>query len=232
MRLSRSIAAVAVLGAAASVAAAGPAAAAARMPRVPGLQMAKMQAQRTLQRDLMDLRVDAFFVNAMPDVSAADKTALLPTINADVTALTALRTTLSAETTTAGVAADVATLSGYHVSDFVLPQAWLVTAADVLSARATQAAGEEAHLQSAIAAAQTAGKDVTAANAAYTDYVSQLGAATSDAQAVHDSAIALTAGASTNAAAFTSDSAQLSKASGALRVAARDVTAIRRALRR
>ena len=170
----------------------------------------------------MGLRLDGFFLNVDRAVPAADKTALLPPIKADVTALVALRTTLRGETTLAGVQADSATLSGYHVTDFVLPQASLVVAADQLNATAAQASSSETRLQAAITAAQTAGRDVTAANAAYIDLVAQVAAAGTDAQAVHDCAIALVAGASTNAATFAADRAQLTKAAGELRSAASD----------
>jgi hypothetical protein len=229
MRLSRSLAALVTIGCAASVAAAGPAAA--RTPASHGLQPAKSQALRTLGGDLMGLRVDAFILTCDSDVASADKTALLPTITADVTALTALNATLRAETTLAGVQADAASLAGYHVGDFVLPQARVVAAADEMGASAAKASAAQPRLQAAITAAQTAGRDVTAANAALTDYVAQVAAATSDAGAVHDSAIALISGSAGNAAAFTADAKQVGKSGAELRTAARDARTIARTVR-
>ncbi len=229
MRLSRSLAALMVVGtAAAGVAAAGPAAA--RTPGVPGFAKAKAQALLTLDGQLFGLRLDAFVLNSRA-VPASDQTALLAPIQADITALTALRSTMRSETTVAGIQADSATLAGYHVTDFVLPQATFVMLADQLQAAASQDSSAGPRLLAAITAAQSAGRDVTSANAAYTDYGTQVAAASSDAQAVHDSAIALIAGGSDNAATFTADRAQLAKAAGELRAAAADSRTISRVLR-
>jgi hypothetical protein len=229
MRLSRSLVALALAGATASIAAAGPAAA--RAGGVPGLQRAKAQALNTLDGQLIGLRFEGFWLNVDRAVPAADKAALQPAATADITALTSLRATLRGETTLAGIQTDLATLGGYHVSDFLLPQVSLVLTADQLKAAAAQAASGEARLQAAIAAARTAGRDVTAANAAYSDLVTQLAAAGSGAQAVHDSAIALVPGGSANGATLSADRAQLAKASGELRAASVDSRSITRSLR-
>ncbi len=229
MRPSRSLAALVTIGCAASVAAAGPAAA--HTPASHGFPSVKNQTLRTLGDDLMGLRVDSFVFNLDPNIAAADTSALLPTITADVTALTALSATLHAETTLAGVQADAATLAGYHVSDFVLPQAWLVAAADEFGASVAKAAAAQPRLQAAITAAQSAGRDVSAANAALTDYAAQVAAAASGGIAVHDSAIALAAGAAGNPAAFTAAASQLGKVGADLHAAARDARTIARSVR-
>lgn len=229
MRTSRAFIAASVVGAAVSVAAASPAGA---TPAAPTFGRAKAQAQRTINSDLSTLRLFAFVTRADRSVSSADKTALGAQLTSALNALTALRTKVAGETTLSGVESDTATLTGYHIPDFVLPQTALVVQADDLLSAASRSASSEPSLLSLITAAQTAGKDVTKAQAAYNDYLSQVSAATSQAQAAHDSAAGLTvAGAPGNETTLHADAKQLGTSSADLWKAAGDATTLRNSLR-
>ncbi len=188
------------------------------------LAAAKAAALSGIDARLHWIAVNRWYVATDQHVPAADKAALLPGLRADETALGADRAAVAHGTTTAAIAHDMAAVDTLRVFEFALPRVGLVGRADDANAVASWVTGYEHGYATGIAAAKKAGRNVAAAQAAYTDYVAKVAAARTATSAVRTSALSLTlAGYPANASALTADTAALAAAEHDLAVAGHDV---------
>jgi hypothetical protein len=197
-RPTRTAAALAGLGIAtvATLAIAGPAAASpaprhAALPTharpAPAVNAA---ALRQVDGQLRSLSFASWVIGA-DRAAASDKAALSGSLSSTSTALKALHGELASDTTGTAVAGHLATLSTYHVNDFVLPRVGLVLQSDDLTALGSQLEAQHGRFATATANATTAGKDTTAATAALTSMQGHIDALNSAAVKAHDETLAL-----------------------------------------
>jgi hypothetical protein len=106
-------------------------------------------------------------ITASKVMTSSDKSALQAVINATNSGLTSLKATIDADTDLTALKADIAKIAtDYRVYLVVVPQVNLINGADAVLAAQTKFADINTKLTAAIAAAKTAGKDTTAAQAA------------------------------------------------------------------
>ena len=179
------------------------------------LALSKARAYGQIDGQIWGLRLANYVVNKDTNV-AADASALSTELTGDITTLITLRSSVKSATSTTDVTAALATLSGYRITNFVLPRTADVVAADDLSAVATKFAATEATYSSAIDAASAAGTDVTAVAATYTDFVSKVVDLATQATAAHDAVIGL------SVADYPGNATDLATARTALRTAGSD----------
>lgn len=179
------------------------------------LALAKARAYAQIDGQIWGLRVSNVVVNRDASV-ALDKSVLSAELTGDVTTLTTLRSTVKSATSTTAVTAALATLSGYHITNFVLPRTADVIAADDLAAAGKKLAAAESTYSSAIGTASAAGTDVTAVTATYNDYVSKVSDLATQATAAHDAVIGL------SVADYPGNATDLATAQKALRTAGAD----------
>ena len=114
-------------------------------------------------------------VAASTTLTSADETALSGEIASATAGLAALGSTIAGETDVVALKADIQKIAtDYRVNVLVEPETRLVIAADRLSADYARLATVEQRLVAAIAAATTAGKDVSQAQAAYDAMVAKV----------------------------------------------------------
>jgi hypothetical protein len=218
MRKIRFSAALAAIGASgvAAVAFAAPAAAVAT-PASP-LTAAKAQALRTIDVQRFGLAVANWNIN-VDRAAAADKAALSTPVRADLTSLASLRAAVVKDVSVAAVTSHVDSVKALHVADFVLPKVSTVLRSDDLTALATRLAAEEARYSTAINAAKTVGKNVTAPTAALADYTAKVSAMKTAAASAHDAALPLVV------SGFPGNAASLKAAQASVRTAEADLVA-------
>jgi hypothetical protein len=106
-------------------------------------------------------------ISASKVLTSSDASVLQSEVASTKTGLTSLKATIDAETNLTALKADVARIATeYRVYLLVSPQANLVSAADGIAAAQTKFADVNTKLAARIAAAKTAGKDITAAQSA------------------------------------------------------------------
>jgi hypothetical protein len=229
MRNSRFSVTLATVGASAvaAVALAGPAAA---VTAPSPLTVAKASAIRTINSQLFGLTVANIHI-ATDRAAAADKAALAAPVKADITALTALRTAVSKDATTAAVAGHVNSVKALHVTDFVLPRVSTVLRSDDLNAVVVSYTAAGTRYSTAIAAAQKAGKNVTTVNKVLADYNAKVAAVKTAATAAHTTAMPLVvSGFPANAPQLAAAAKSIRTAEANLVVANRDARALQLAL--
>jgi len=133
----------------------------------PSLDALKAFGDCEIGRRLTTLNTQASRVSSSKVLTASDKTALSNEISSTVSGLNSLKATIDADTTLATLRSDVTKIATeFRVYLLVVPQINLVAASDAVAAIQPHFATISTDLAARIAAAQTAGKDVTAAQAA------------------------------------------------------------------
>lgn len=146
-------------------------------------------APQTLQsaKTLVDSRIDGRLhtlaalktaIDAATHLSTGHRSTLAALIGADTTGLTALRARVDAETTLQAVRTDERSMvDDYRIYLLVVPKVRFTVASDAELADAAKLQDARDKLATAIAAAQAAGKDVSAEQAELADLTKQLAAA-------------------------------------------------------
>jgi hypothetical protein len=130
----------------------------------------KTRGDAEINRRLTNLNAALTTVQAVTTLTASDKSTLVSQIQAEISGLTTLKTKLDADTTLAAGRTDVQSIvNDYRVYVLMLPKARLSSAFDRLDVVETKLTNLEGQLQSAITAAQTAGKNVTTMQTILTD---------------------------------------------------------------
>lgn len=126
-------------------------------------------------------------VNAKKHVSDTDKATIVATIQTSITNLQALQTKIDQDTDIKVLRTDISSIYGaYRIYALVIPQLSIITNAENgLGVTTNLYATATARLQTRIASAQTAGKDVTALTA----QISDIQAKVADAQTQYNQAV-------------------------------------------
>jgi hypothetical protein len=132
-------------------------------------------------------------VNSAKDITSADRTTILATLNADVAGMNTVEAKIAADTDAATAAKDYGTIfTTYRVYAVALPQARFAAAADRLTGAAIPRLTDAETKLAAALAGPDAGKSTPALQADLTDMQNQIAAATSGVNGVAAAALAVT----------------------------------------
>lgn len=149
------------------------------------------RATAEIDRRVTSLQNLSTRIDAMKRVSDTGKTALKATIAEQVTVLTTLKAKIIADTDPVVLKEDVASITkSYRIYALVLPQTTILAGADRVLTTVDLMTTLGTKLETRIAEAKTAGKDVTVLETAYAEFKTHIASATTDAQ----SAISLVSG--------------------------------------
>jgi len=124
------------------------------------LDTIKTKGSQEIDRRLARLNTLSTKIAAATKLSATNKAALTTQVTTEISGLTALRTTLNAETTLAAAKTDAQSIiSGYRVYALIVPKVYLVKVADDQQANEAKVAALIPRLQTALTNAKNAGKD-------------------------------------------------------------------------
>lgn len=152
---------------------------------------AKSRAEKEIDRRVAALNDLIVRLNAMTRVTAEFKTQATTNLQTQITALTALKAKIAAETNGETLKSDIKSITAsYRVFALVMPQARIAAAADRAINLATMQAAIGAKLQARINAAAT-GADVAALNTALNDLGAQINTANTKAQAAVSASLGL-----------------------------------------
>ena len=166
-------------------------------------------------------------IQSMVHLTDSEKSALSANFSNEISALNTLKTKLTTDTDKATLRADVASVTkAYRVFALVEPQGRITAASDRIISIVTTFQTINAKLAVKITAAQTAGHDVTALNAALADMTAKATDAQTQAQAAVSGVVSL-APDNGVAATATSNKAALVAARGAIKTATDDLKAAR-----
>jgi len=167
-------------------------------------------------------------VQALKNVSNDEKTSIASAVQTNITGLTALQSTIDADTTAATARADAATIfTSFRIYALVLPQGWILASADRVTTITGLMTSLAANIQTRITADQSAGKNVTALTAAFADMQAKITDANTQSASAQSgvSALAPDQGDKTKAA---SNHAALVAARGNIKIATTDIVAARK----
>jgi hypothetical protein len=171
-------------------------------------------------------------ITANTCVSDADKSTILGTFNADVTAMQGLATTIAADTDVTKAASDYRSIfEGYRVDAVALPQAHYAAAADCISSK-TLPALTSAQTKLNAALTKHPEKSTPAVQAAMADLATQIAAAQAAVNGVASSALAVTpADYNSNKSVLSSEKSSVSTAVAAVKAAHADAKTVLTALK-
>jgi hypothetical protein len=192
----------------------------------------RANADKEIDRRVLNLNALILRIGSMKNVSADEKTTLAATLNSEVSTLSSLRTKIDSDNAT-DLKTDAQSITkDYRVYALVIPQAHIASAADRIGTVASLMQSLSVKLQTRITAAQTAGKNVSAAQSAYTD----MQAKTADAKTQAAAAVTETASLkpdqgsasvqASNTAALKDAAAKIKTANADLRAARADINTI------
>jgi hypothetical protein len=157
------------------------------------LAAVQKQAATDIARRLASLSVAINDVTNSTAISAADKTTLLATLNADVTGLTALGTKIAGDTTVQQAVTDFKTIfTGFRVYALALPQVHFAAAADTITVSVLPKLTDAQSKLAALLAGVDSGKDTPAVQALMTDLGNQIAAITSETSGLSATVLAYT----------------------------------------
>jgi len=129
-------------------------------------------------------------VDALTKVTDAEKSAVAALVSSEITNLNALKAKIDAETDLTVLKTDIKSIANeYRIYMLVIPVSRIQVAADKIDAVVSTYGALSGKLATRIAAAQSAGKDVTSLNASLSD----MNAKTSDASTQASAAVSLVA---------------------------------------
>jgi hypothetical protein len=132
-------------------------------------------------------------ITAAKDISDADRSTILATLNGDVTGMTTVEAKIAADTTVATAAADYKTIfTTYRVYAVAIPQARLAAGADRMTSTTIPRLTDAETKLAAALAGPDASKSTPALQADLTDMTTQITAATSALNGVSAAALAVT----------------------------------------
>ncbi len=177
---------------------------------------------------LTDLQKLNTRVQDMKNESATGKAAITTSVQTNSTGLTTLKAKLDADTDLSTARTDdTAITQTYRIYALVIPQGFLLASADRITTISGLMNALIGKLQTRISAAQTAGKNVTAATAAIADMQLKLTAANTEAGAIVSSVSSLTPDQG-NITTSASNKAALIAARAHVKTATADLTAARK----
>lgn len=156
--------------------------------------MARMKARgdQELDRRIVSLNKLVGRVAEMKNLSPTDKAAVSTTLNAQITALTALKAKIDADTDLATLKTDVQSVTAsYRIYALVIPQGTIIAAADRIVTVVSEMQSISAKLKTRITAAAAAGDDVGSLQTLLTDYDAKIADALAQAQAAVNGIVTL-----------------------------------------
>ncbi len=142
------------------------------------------RADTEITRRITNLHQASIRISATKNISAEQKTSIAASISTEIANLTALKTKIDADTDAAALKTDVQSITdNYRVYALVLPQNHIVAATDRITTIVAQMQQLGTKLNTRITEAQAAGKNVTAAQATYTDMLAKVADASTQSQA-------------------------------------------------
>ena len=152
------------------------------------MEKAKAKAGQEIDRRVASLNELATRIGAMQEVRADFKQSLSGAVGGQIAAFTSLKAKIDADTDLATLKSDIQSITqSYRVYALVLPQTSIAAAADRVVTLTTMMTTLGSKLQTRIAAAQSAGTDVSLLSKALNDLSQKL----TDANAQAQSAVAL-----------------------------------------
>ena len=152
------------------------------------IEKAKAKADQEIDRRVASLNELATRIGAMQEVREDFKQSLSGAVGGQIAAFVSLKAKIDAETDLATLKTDVQSITqSYRVYALLLPQTSIAAAADRVVALTTMMTTLGSKLQTRIAAAQSAGSDVSALSKSLTDLSQKL----TDANAQAQSAVAI-----------------------------------------
>jgi hypothetical protein len=132
-------------------------------------------------------------ITAAPDISSADRSTILGTLNGDVAGMNTVEAMIAADTTVATAAADFKTIfTSYRVYAVAIPQARLAAAADRLTSTTVPKLTDAQTKLAAALAGPDASKSTPALQADLADMSTQIAAASSALNGISAQALAVT----------------------------------------
>lgn len=177
-------------------------------------------------------------IGKMERLSDAQKASITAELEAQVTLLTELKGKIATETSTTTLKELSQSITkSYRVYAVTMPKAAITAASDRIMTVAAQMESFSAKLSARIDAAATAGADVTAARAAFTDYTAKIADAKVQAQAAATAVAGLvadngdTGAQAANATALKDAKAKIDAAQADLKAARKDIDTMLKAVR-
>lgn len=166
-------------------------------------------------------------------LSATDKAAVLATLNGDVSGLTALGTTIAADTTVAQAVTDYRTVfTSYRVYALALPQSHFAGAADTMTATVLPKLTDAQTRLAALLAGADVGKNTPAVQAAMADLATEIGAIGSATTGLSATVLGyVPAQYNANHALLSNARQSLATARADIRSARADISTVRKALK-
>ena len=212
---------------------AGPVSATAKVKGAAGITKSITRADTELTRRITNLNQAAIRVSAMKNVSATQKSSIEASISTEIANLTTLKAKIDADTDAATLKTDVESITAdYRVYALVLPQDHIIAATDRIGTIVAEMQQLGTKLSTRITEAQAAGKNVTAAQTAYTDMQAKVADASTQSQAAVSETQNLTPDngdatvAASNKAAIKDAVAKIKTATADLKAARADVKTI------
>jgi hypothetical protein len=181
---------------------------------------------------IASLGKDITKITANTCVSESDKSTILGTFNADVTAMQGLATTIAADTDATKAASDYRSIfDTYRVYSVAIPQAHYAAAADCISSKSVPAL-TAAQTKLTAALTKHPDKSTPAVQAAMADLATQIAAAQSAVNGVAASALGVTpADYNSNKSVLSSEKSSVSTAVAAVKAAHADAKTVLAALK-
>lgn len=153
-------------------------------PKTADLSKYIAKADQEIDRRIQALSDLATRVQAMKKISSSDQASLAAKIQDEQTKLSNLKAKIDADTDLATLKADVKSITeSYRIFMLIMPQIRILAAVDRINAISASMTDIGTKLQARISALQAAGKDVTALQAALSDYNAKIADANTQAQA-------------------------------------------------
>ena len=193
-------------------------------------QLAKIitRGDKAIDARVADLATLASRIGEMKNLSDAEKSSLTTAVQAQSVALTALKAKLDADTDSATALADEKTITvDYRIYALIVPQGHIAAASDRALTIAGLLDSVSAKLQIRIAAAQAAGKDVTAVSVVLADMNAKIADLKTQAATAGNSVLSLVPDKG-DATVAASNKAALVAAHGDIKSATADIQAARK----
>jgi hypothetical protein len=151
------------------------------------------RADAEITRRITNLTSASVRIGQLKNISSTDKTSLQTSITTQISEMTALKAKIDSDTDAATLKADITSItSDYRIYMLVIPQARIAAATDRAQTIVADMQAMAPQLQARITADQTAGGNVAAAQAAYSDMQTKVSDANIQAAAALNETVSLT----------------------------------------
>jgi hypothetical protein len=192
------------------------------------------RADAEITRRITNLTSASVRIGQLKNVSSTDKASLQTSITTQISEMTALKAKIDSDTDAATLKADITSItSDYRIYMLVIPQARIAAATDRAQTIVADMQAMAPQLQARITADQTAGGNVAAAQAAYSDMQTKVSDANIQAAAALNETVSLTPdqGNASNTAAIKDAASKIKTVVSDLKAARTDISTIMNAVK-